>query len=126
VEFPIQYGATRRSGDFVTGAEIAALTAGREGKVFWTPLHDPASVHSTLLVRGTFLDQPGITSHFSSSNYSWPFKENPPSLPIRDSEIDRAQGATYVTGVSLPNAGRWLLVATSGPDWGCFIVTVQN
>ena len=78
VEFPVQYGAARRSGDFVAGADITNLTAGREGKVTWTPLHDPASVRSSLLVRGSRLDQPGITSHFASSNYVWPFKENPP------------------------------------------------
>ena len=70
VEFPVQYGAARRSGDFVAGADIANLTAGREGKVSWTPLHDPASVRSSLLVRGSRLDQPGITSHFASLTMS--------------------------------------------------------
>jgi len=33
-------------------------------------------------------------------------------------------GTFYPSGITLPRAGRWRLIATSGPDWGCFEVTV--
>jgi hypothetical protein len=114
---------SRRSGDFVVGAEIIqGLQAGGEAKVFWVPLHDPASRNATLLVRSVRLDQPAITSRFVGKDYAFPMKEQ--RSPIKDSAVDREHGF-YPSGFSLPSAGRWLLIATSGPDWGCFIVTVK-
>jgi hypothetical protein len=123
VEIPVGYvPAWRKSGEFTVGGEIGALWAGQEGKVPWSPFHDPARVGATLLVRGARLDEPGITSRFVSSDYAWPVKER--LQPANDWVIDR-EHAFYPSGFSLPSAGRWLLVATSGSDWGCFIVTVR-
>jgi hypothetical protein len=123
VEIPVGLvPAWRKSGEFTVGGEIGALWAGQEGKVPWGPFHDPARIGATLVVRGSRLDEPGITSRFVSSNYGWPIKEL--RQPARDSVVDR-EHAFYPSGFSLPSAGRWLLVATSGSDWGCFIVTVR-
>jgi hypothetical protein len=114
---------SRRSGEFVVGGEIVeGLKAGVAAKVFWVPLHDPASRKATLLVRSVRLDEPAITSRFVNTDYAFPMKEQ--RFPIKDSVADREHGF-YPSGFSLPTAGRWLLVATSGPDWGCFIVTVR-
>jgi hypothetical protein len=114
---------SRRSGEFVVGGEIIqGLKAGMGAKVFWVPLHDPASRNATLIVRSVRLDSPSITSHFVTNKYAFPMKEQ--RYPIKDSVADREHGF-YPSGFSLPSAGRWLFVATSGPDWGCFIVTVR-
>ena len=105
-----------RSGEFVVGGEIGALRAGREGKVYWAPFHDPASVRATLFVRGSRLDQPESTSRFISSNYASPVAANGSVI---------GDHAFYASGFTLRSAGRWLLIATSANDWGCFIVTVS-
>jgi hypothetical protein len=111
-----QVPASRRSGDFIIGGDIHALNAGRPGKVWWSPRHDPGSLKATLVVRGVLLDQPSITSRFTSKDYAWPIS--------RDGIVDR-EHAFYPSGFGLPNPGRWLLTVTSGDDWGCFIVTVR-
>jgi hypothetical protein len=117
VEFTERLSTVRgRSGEFVVSGEIGALMVAREGKVSWTPFHDPASAHATLLVRGSRLDHPGITSRFVSANYALPATAN--GSVTRDH-------AFYPSSFSLPSPGRWLLVATSGDDWGCFIVNVR-
>jgi hypothetical protein len=117
VEFPegLEVGS-RRSGDFVVGGSIPNLSAGREGKVWWAPMHDPAGSKATLVVRSARLDQPTITSRFTSSHYAWPVAAD--WSVLRDH-------AFYPSGFSLPTPGRWLLAVTSGDDWGCFIVSVR-
>ena len=105
-----------RSGEFVVGGEIGALSDGREGKVYWAPFHDPASVRATLFVRGSRLDQAEITSRFISSNYASPVAANGSVI---------GDHAFYASGFTLRSAGRWLLIATSANDWGCFVVTVS-
>jgi hypothetical protein len=125
VEFPpnvdskwvFNHPVSRRSGEFETGAQISALKAGQAGKVWWDPLHKPRPTKATLIVRGTRLDQPEITSRFVSSRYAYPV--------TKDGHAHLEEYAFYPTGFSLPSPGRWLLIATSGDDWGCFIVSVQ-
>jgi len=124
VEFPpnvdgkwaFHHPVSRRSGEFETGALISALRAGQPRKVWWSPLHNPQPAKAALIVRGTRLDQPEITSRFVSSHYGWPV--------MKDGRAHR-EYAFYPTRFGLPSAGRWLLIATSANDWGCFIVTVQ-
>ena len=118
VEFPQTTSmVSRRSGDFEIGGQIAGLKADELGKVWWAPIHDPEAIEAMLIVRGSRLDQPAITSRFVSSHYAWP-------IIGADRHVVRDH-AFYPSSFSLPSAGRWLLVATSGPDWGCFIVTVR-
>ena len=98
-----------RSGDFLIGAEVGgslgAPMAGREAKIYWVPRH-PA-VGDTLVVRATLLDSPADTSRFVSANWAV------------------STGWFYASGYLLPKSGRWLVIATSGPDWGCFILRVD-
>lgn len=124
VEFPVSTAATsRRSGEFIVGGSTGDLKAGQEGKVWWAPMHDPASRKSMLVVRSARLDQqPVVTSRFTSSNYAFPMGDV--RTPLSASAVDY-EHAFYPSGFSLPGAGRWLLTVTSGNDWGCFIVTVR-
>jgi hypothetical protein len=96
-----------RSGEFVTGPFDGFTTQG--GKVYWIPLHTPGW-KASLLIRGTDLDAPA--NHFGRrySGVSGPGpgydKFYPTNLPISE--------------------GRWMLVATSAKDWGCFLVTMRR
>ncbi|MCK9496449.1 MAG: LuxR C-terminal-related transcriptional regulator [Dehalococcoidia bacterium] len=39
---------------------------------------------------------------------------------------DGATGGRFAPTFVLPEAGRWLVVATAGPQWGCFVVAVPE
>ncbi len=115
---------SRRSGEFVIGGEIIeGLKASVAAKVFWVPLHDPSSREAILHVRSIRLDQPPITARFSSSEYASSLKPERVSGETR--YVRDEDSIFYPSGFSLPNAGRWLFIATSAYDWGCFIVTVR-
>jgi hypothetical protein len=97
-----------RSGEFVIGGELGGrMLSSPRGlqKIYWIPLH-PSEV-DTLVVRGTLLDSPRDTTRFVSADRAH-------AIPSRE--------MFYPSLVSLPKNGRWLMVATSGPDWGCFIL----
>jgi hypothetical protein len=32
----------------------------------------------------------------------------------------------YITRLELPAPGKWMLIVTAGPHWGCFIETVER
>jgi len=124
VEFPVTSSAvSRRSGEFFVGGGIGSLKAGEPNKVWWAPLHDPARRKAVLVVLSARLNEPGITSRFSSSDYAWPIKEQ--RQPLTASIVDR-EHAFYPSGFALPSPGRWLLTVSSASDWGCFIVTVHS
>ena len=100
-----------RSGEFVAGnfREYVRqwepdMPDGR-GKLYWIPLH-PDKMRS-LTVRAILLDHPTITETYHFNVIGW--TEN---------------GPFYPSGIPLPRAGTWRLVATSGPDWGCFELTL--
>ncbi len=115
---------SRRSGEFVVGGEIIqGLKAGIAAKVFWVPLHDPSSRRAILHVRSMRLDQPPITARFSSTDHASSLKAESVSGETR--YVRDGDSIFYPSGFSLPDAGRWLVVATSASDWGCFIVTVR-
>jgi hypothetical protein len=100
VEFPLTMGAiSRRSGEFVVGGGMGSFKAGVPNKVWWAPLHDPASRKAVLVVRSARLDEPSITSDFRSSQYAWPVIEQ--RQPITASVVDR-EHAFYPSGISLP------------------------
>ena len=100
-----------RSGEFVAG-NLGSFTkhwgtAAETGKVWWKPLHTLDISESGLTVRATLLDDPAITRVYHNDG------------------IGYGSGRFYPSLISLPRHGRWMLVATSGPDWGCFIVTLR-
>lgn len=100
-----------RSGDFVIGGQIGGWRtplAGKASKIWWAPYHNPLDDSATLVVRGARLGHPGDTIRYKKSDIGYAmFKSD----------------AFFPSGLFLPRAGSWLLVATAGDDWGCFILT---
>lgn len=107
-------GGQVRSGEFV----IRGLFAGRfgpraetPGKVFWLPLHDPLDYPSALLIRAGRVGHP--EDGFRQAIADWGY-------PGRGHEHEGG----FPSAVTFPSAGTWVVVATSGNDWGCFVITV--
>ena len=109
------FGATGRSGairsgDFVAGnfpLYVREWSPNTENtKIWWQPLHTDKM--PGLTVRATLLDNPSI------------------SRTYRFSRVGYAGDAFYPSHDPLPRSGTWRLVATAGPDWGCFEVEVSG
>jgi len=102
-----------QSGDLVAGSfrffgSHWQLNGAR--KLWWMPRYLPASqARRPLLVEATALDRPGAVTAYR-----------------RDAMVRGDRGQYFFnTDFGLPEAGRWLIVATSGPNWGCFVVVVR-
>ncbi len=97
-----------RSGEFVA-ANFASLPTSEEiqrwgwNKLVWIRLHPAANDSESLVVRAKRLGQP-----VQSIAFRYPV---PHSTAI----------TAFPTIVPLFDRGRWMLVATSGSDWGCFV-----
>ena len=107
-----------RSGDFIIGGELGRerpIYPRASAKIWWAPFHNAADMDS-LVISGTRLSAPmevrlafGQVAYTSAPNSRTP-------LPDRE--------YFFPTGTVIPDWGRWLLVATSGANWGCFIVVL--
>lgn len=108
-----------RSGDFVIGGLLGsdiAPAAGAPRKVWWAPLNQSADMRP-LHVQGRNLSAPADTFRFTTSKLAWPTGDSGKPLAERDH--------FFPSGIVLPHAGTWLLVATSGSNWGCFILRAE-
>jgi hypothetical protein len=93
------------------------MRAGEVGKVWWAPLHYSHDM-PPLLVRGRSLTNPRDTVRFTSARIAWPVFPGAKSVPEAELKY------FFPSGITIPKPGRWLLIATSGANWGCFILTV--
>jgi hypothetical protein len=108
------------SGEFLIGGMLAghhSMLSGREGKVWWQPSYGRLDM-PPLLVRGRNLNNPSDTVRFESARLAW--QVNPDRSPVPVEQRDYF----FPSGITIPTPGRWLLIATSGVNWGCFILTV--
>jgi hypothetical protein len=99
-----------QSGDFIAGPFASYNQNWRTGygKLIWQPLLVP-SPHAPLTVRAAHIDPSGETRVFDGLSIT-----------------GNGTGTLfYPTGVHLPTSGRWLMVATAGNNWGCFVITVR-
>lgn len=101
-----------QSGDFIVGPFGRYNDNWRNGYglLTWQPAAVPRTEAPTLTVRAERLDARDGGRVFEG-------------FRLTHSRIGPTQ--FYVTGVHLPTTGRWLLVATAGPNWGCFLFTVK-
>jgi hypothetical protein len=102
-----------RSGEVIVRGhwmDPAGLRAGEEHKFLWLPLHGSGEMRAPLVIRAHHLGEPAD------------------SVRLMVARI--AHGGGYVYGypslVSFPSSGRWLVVATAGEDWGCFVLDVAK
>ena len=103
-----------RSGDFVAGpfAYYNDIWRSGQGKLWWHP-SEMIPKPPLLIVQVTRLDQEGESRVFESSDIAWPSGPEATSIKF------------YPTGFRLPSVGRWMMVATAGNSWGCFVHTIR-
>lgn len=112
--------APARSGEFKIGGQTSPafpLKAGQRGKIWWSPIHYAKDM-PPLLVRGRNLTTIKDTVRFTLSDIAFPVPGNGARVP----ESQRTY--FFPSGTTLPTPGRWLVIATSGSNWGCFVLTV--
>jgi hypothetical protein len=105
-----------RSGDFVAGpfSSYNDEWRGGYGKIWWQPAV-VAAPSAPLTVSAARLDAVAETRVF----------EQPTLAYTIDHSGKRTGAQFYPSGFRVPSRGRWLLVASAGENWGCFIVTVR-
>ena len=106
-----------RSGDFIVrggflDASWGGFQAVKEHKVLWLPLHGSASHKPPLVVRAARVGNAADSVR----------------LRIEGLTHGTSRGSEPLYGypslVSFPSAGQWVIVATAGNDWGCFVLDV--
>jgi hypothetical protein len=104
-----------RSGDIIVRTRFGerGLRAGRGGKALWIPLHGGPNVTSPLLLRAVQLGGPASALRQTVEGLA------------RSGVRGRAEFG-YPSAIRFPSAGRWLVVATAGDDWGCFVLDVAK
>jgi hypothetical protein len=108
------------SGEFTIGGDISSdfpLKAGHVGKIWWAPRYNSESM-PPLVVRGRNLWTPKDTIRWTSANVAYP------SSGVFQARANQKHDYFFPSGFSLPTRGRWLVIATSGQNWGCFFLTV--
>lgn len=105
-----------RSGDFIVrggflDASWGGFHAVKGYKVLWLPLHGSSSQKPPLVVRAARIGSPADSVRFHIDGLA---KGTGPSVPLYG----------YPSEVSFPSAGQWVIVATAGNDWGCFVLDV--
>jgi hypothetical protein len=108
-----------RSGEFVIGGQIGDghLVHGRENKIWWAPLHNSLDM-TPLLVRGVRVEPKGDSIRWENSRVGFP-------VPPRGEPKDTISRYFFPSWLTPPSAGTWLVVPTSGENWGCFILHVE-
>jgi hypothetical protein len=81
-------------------------------KILWMPLHNPFEYRSTLLVRAARLEDSADSLRQPVADWGYQPGEK------------RESG--FPSLFTFPHPGPWLVVATAGADWGCYIVPIQE
>ena len=116
-----------RSGDFVAGSFDVYLEERPKdfiySKLWWSPAYNRPDLLAGVTVRAVRLNSPAAESSmevFSFDQVAWVLESHeatPTPLP---------EGVHpdyfYPSGLELPTGGHWMLVATMGPNWGCFVI----
>ena len=106
-----------RSGDFIVrggllNASWGGFQAGKGYKVGWLPLHGSSLHKPPLVVRAARIGNAADSVHLRIEGLAQATSGG--SEPLY----------AYPSLVSFPSAGQWVIVATAGNDWGCFVLDV--
>ena len=106
----VEKHASVRSGEFVAGPfqEYIVMAGTGKRKLWWAPRRHSAAM-PPLQLRATKLDAPDVS-------VDW-------TLP---SIVHNQNGYFFNTLILFPENGKWLVVARSGDNWGCFLITEIN
>jgi hypothetical protein len=101
-------GPATQSGEILIGGTTqipGPAGAMRSGaKIWWMPLH---GANGALHIRGSRLASPTDTVRLTFTTIG-----------------HTGGGSMYPTNLHVPSKGLWMFVATSGRDWGCFLLSV--
>ena len=119
-----------RSGDFVAGHFDVFLEERpknpRYSKLWWSPVHNRPDLLAGVTVRAVRLDEledARSTRVFHFEIVAWPESPDATSTPLPKDEYP---DYFYPSGLELPSGGHWMLVATMGPNWGCFVIDLAH
>lgn len=109
-------GREWRSGEFIVRGGYAyslGLQAGKAHKVLWMPLQGAALHGTPLLLRALRVGHPADSLRLSIAGVTRELASTDPQYG-------------YPSTVLFPTAGQWVVIATAGHDWGCFILDVAE
>ena len=113
-----------RSGEFMVGGDLTGVARAWAlkkvpPKLWWAPLHHAPTM--SLVVRGKQVGSTEKGEQFKSTTVAWPVSA--PGVKVPEAERDYF----FPTEIRfLRDGGKWILVATQGADWGCFVLTIAT
>lgn len=109
-------GPMTRSGEFVIGGSESPFIAGRVQKIWWKPLNSSLDMDVDFFTHA--LDGGEGEIDFNVSLTTFYTNDSPPQkIP---------EEAFFPSGTTFPAPGRWMVIPTSGENWGCFIFHVGS
>lgn len=111
-----------RSGEFVIGGELSGKDPRDRGKrvapkIWWSPLHHGPKME--LLVRARRLEASG---EYRYVGVTVAYGTGGPGQQVPEEEREYF----FPSSIEFLHSGRWVIVATQGSDWGCFVLTMPS
>ena len=111
-----------RSGEFIIGGELSGKDPRDKGKriapkIWWSPLHHGPKME--LLVRARRLESSG---EYRYVGVTVAYGSGGPGQQVPESEREYF----FPSGIEFLHSGKWVIVATRGSDWGCFVLSMPS
>jgi len=120
-------GGSLRSGEIIVRSRLTGpwgLRAGRAHKILWAPLHGPSDTSTTV----SFADWRKEAVHHAPLLIR-AVRVGHPADSLRRIATGLTGGPRqfgFPSEVKFPTAGQWLVIATTGEDWGCFLLGIAE
>ena len=102
-----------RTGDFMFGplAKYSSVWNSGYGKMYFVPFHGTVATAEKLTVRAARLDGKADAIVLE--------------IPLIGHAVGALTHLGYPSGLRLPTAGKWMIVANAGNNWGCLIYNLK-